>query len=97
MSSATICVFDPTAPERSVAQRQRRVLTSLAGKVVGFIDNSKPNFHYLVDDLCELLTSRCGVKSVVKHSKHVACVPASEETMQDLLARCDLVIAGSGD
>ena len=95
--TVNISVYDPTAPELAGAQLQRRALDDLKGKVVGFIDNSKPNFNYLVDDLAELLVSRHGVKSTVKHRKRMASIPAPEEVMQDLAERCDLVITGSGD
>ena len=95
--TVNISVYDPTAPELAGVQLQRRALDDLKGKVVGFIDNSKPNFNYLVDDLAELLVSRHGVKSTVKHRKRMASIPAPEEVMQDLAGQCDLVITGSGD
>ena len=95
--SNSISLFNPSAPEPSRGQQQRRALDGLKGKVVGFIDNSKPNFSYLVDDLAALMESRYGVKSTVKHSKRASGVPAPEEVMKDVLERCDIVITGSGD
>jgi len=95
--SSRVLVFDPTAPAPAQGQQRRRTLDSLEGKVAGFIDNSKANFNYLVDDLGELLTGRYGVKSIIKHRKHVASVPASEEVMKDLTDRCNFVITGVGD
>ena len=38
-------VYDPVAPEYSGPQQLRQSLDGLAGKVVGFIDNAKPNFN----------------------------------------------------
>ena len=70
--SATIRIYDPTAPAGDLPQLARRTLDDLAGKTVGFIDNAKPNFNYLVDDLAELLVSRYGVAAVVKHRKRGA-------------------------
>lgn len=93
----SIVVFDPVAPDRNEPQQSRRALDGLTGKVVGFIDNGKPNFNFLVDDLGELLKSRHGVKSTVKYSKRSASIPASEEVMKDLAGQCDLVITGAGD
>ena len=66
-------------------------------KVVGFIDNSKPNFSHLVDDLAELLTSTYGVVRVLRHQKRAASVPAAAHIIDDYTLQCDLVIAGSGD
>jgi len=37
-----------------------------AHKVIGFIDNSKPNFNHLVEDLSQVLIEKHGVKQVIK-------------------------------
>jgi hypothetical protein len=85
-------------PAAGIAKRHAwRPLDTLAGKVVGFIDNSKPNFQHLVDDLADLLTSRYGVSSVIKHRKLAASIPAPDTALADVLEKCDLVITGSGD
>lgn len=90
-------IFEPTASTQNAAQPLRRALDGLEGKVVGFIDNVKPNFHFLVDDLAELLIGKYGVASVVKHRKRTASVPAPEDIVADVVRKCDLVITGSGD
>ncbi len=78
-------------------QRPWKSLDSLQGKVVAFIDNSKPNFNHLADDLAELLVSRYHVARVIRHRKRAASVPALEAVYADVEANCDLVITGSGD
>ena len=95
--TGTVFLFDPTAPRREGGPQMGRTLDGLAGKVVGFIDNAKPNFHNLVDDLGEILVSRYGVKRVVKRKKRAASVPAPEAVYQEFADQCDLVITGSGD
>jgi hypothetical protein len=90
-------IFEPTATTRNAPQVSRLVLDRLAGKVVGFIDNVKPNFHFLVDDLGALLIEKYGVAAVIKHRKRTASVPASDEIIADVARQCDLVITGSGD
>lgn len=92
-----VLLYDPTAPRRADAGGKGEKLDSLAGKIVGFIDNAKPNFNHLVDDLAELLVEQYGVKSVVKRRKRSASVPAPEEIVRELADQCDVVIAGSGD
>lgn len=92
-----VLLYDPTATRREGPQPAGVKLASLSGRVVGFIDNAKPNFNHLVDDLAELLVARYGVKSVVKLRKHSASVPAPAEMMRELVDQCDVVIAGSGD
>jgi hypothetical protein len=98
--SATITLFDPSAPSRqadAALSAIKPALDALAGKVVGFIDNAKPNFGLLADDLGALLISRYGVQRVVKRRKPSASVPAKEEVIRELTGECDLIITGSGD
>ena len=91
-------LYDPTAPRRDLGGTgERKTLAGLRGAVVGFIDNAKPNFNHLVDDLADLLESRYGVKAVVKRRKRSASVPAPAEMLREVASQCDLVITGSGD
>ena len=96
--SDTQIVLDPVAPAATAGESAAfRPLASLDGKVVGFIDNSKPNFQFLADDLGALLKSKYGVADVVRHRKPTASVPASAQVLADIDKQCDLVITGSGD
>jgi hypothetical protein len=96
--SETLDILDPIAPAGIAAgEHTFQPLDTLKGKVVGFIDNSKPNFNYLVDDLAELLMARHGVVAVIRHRKLSASIPAPEEAILDVRRQCDLVITGSGD
>ncbi len=90
-------ILDPTARRDDEPQPLRQTLTGLAGKTIGFIDNAKPNFNYLVDDLAEQLVGKYGVTSVVKHRKRGASMPAPETMINELSEQCSLVITGSGD
>jgi GTP-sensing pleiotropic transcriptional regulator CodY len=90
-------VYDPTAPRRVVAAEAGATLATLSGKVVGFIDNAKPNFDHLVVALAERLIADYGVKRVVKRRKTSASIPAPQEIVRELAEECDLVITGSGD
>ncbi len=93
-----VVLFDPTAPrENSAGSGPPQALPGLKGAVVGFIDNAKPNFNHLVDDLGELLVARYGVARVVKRRKRSASVPAPEEMLREITGECDVVITGSGD
>jgi hypothetical protein len=95
--STPISVFDPTAPFRTEGLQQRIMPAALAGKTVGFIDNTKPNFSLIADDMAEILQKEHGVATIVRHRKRVASVPAPEAALADVVAKCDLVITGSGD
>ena len=92
-----VLLYDPTATRQADPAGSNVTVTTLSGKVVGFIDNAKPNFNHLVDDLAELLVAKHGVKSVIKRRKRSASVPAPDEIVRELADQCDVVIAGSGD
>jgi len=95
--TASVLLYDPTAPRQEAGSQAQRTLDGLAGKVVGFIDNAKPNFDHLVDDLAELLVARYGVRAVIKRKKRAPSIPAPDAIYDELARECDLVIAGSGD
>ena len=96
--SATLTILDPIAPAGIAGGKHIfQPLETLKGKVVGFIDNSKPNFSYLVDDLAQLLMARHGVAAVIRHRKLSASIPAPDAAIADVTRQCDLVITGSGD
>jgi hypothetical protein len=95
--TATVLLYDPTAPRLDRPEQVQHALAGLAGKVVGFIDNAKPNFNHLVDDIAALLMSKHGVSRVLKRQKRSASVPAPDDVIKEFSEQCDLVITGSGD
>jgi hypothetical protein len=92
-----VLLYDPTAPRRDGTPAKQTKLDTLTGKTVGFIDNAKPNFDHLVDDLGRLLVAKYGVARVVKRRKPSASIPVAPEVVNELAAQCDLIITGSGD
>lgn len=92
----SIVLLDPVAAAHSGAHVGTLQVSDLAGKVVGFIDNAKPNFNHLVDDLAERLVRDHGVARVVKHRK-TGQVPVGAAALDPMTLECDLVITGSGD
>lgn len=94
--TANIVILDPSAPQLPATESEPWQLEGLRGKVVGFIDNAKPNFQHLVDDLEARLVSQFGVKAVRKHRKP-GQVPVEPAALERLVAECDAVITGSGD
>ncbi len=93
----SVLVYDPIAPCLTQPQKSRHAIDKLAGKTIGFIDNSKPNFNHLVEDLSKLLLEKYGVKAVVKQRKRSASQGLSEAAMNALVAQTDAIITGSGD
>ena len=70
---------------------------SLAGRTVGFIDNTKHNFDRLADEIGAVLRERHGVTTVIRRRKANASTPAAPEILIELAKTCDVVFAGSGD
>ena len=71
--------------------------TSLQGKTVGILDNSKPNADALAERLAELLKERYGIANVISRRKLTAQQGAPKNYIEELSAQADLVLAGLGD
>ena len=69
----------------------------LRGKVLGVLDNSKPNADKLADRFAELLKEEYGVARVISRRKLTAQQGAPKEVLDDLAAQADLVLSGLGD
>jgi hypothetical protein len=95
--SRTMQVYEPVAPCLTQARQAPQSLDRLSGKVIGFIDNSKPNFNYLVEDLSQILTEKHGVKRVIQRRKRSASQGAPDAVMNELVEQADAIITGSGD
>ncbi len=92
-----IRILSPVGEVRREAFAVPPLPADLAGRTVGFIDNTKHNFDRLADEIGVLLRERYGVKAVVRRRKANASVPAPPETLAELAKQCDVVFAGSGD
>ena len=88
-------VLNPTAearaPELPLAQRG----ADLRGKTIGFLNNRKANAGLLLEQVEEILRTRCGEFTVVKGDKNAA-MAAPEEVMARL-SYCDAVVTAVGD
>ena len=90
-------ILNPVGPVLDGPQQVRQPLDNIAGKVVGFVDNAKPNFNNLVDDVADLLINKYGAAGVIKRCKGSPSLPAPDAMMQELYEQCDAAITGSGD
>ena len=71
--------------------------TELRGKVVGFLDNSKPNADKLAERFGELLKEKYGVANMITRRKLTAQQGAPKEYLDELGSQADFVISGLGD
>lgn len=73
-------------------------LSTLEGKTVLLLDNTKPNALQLLTKVGELLKTECGVREVVTHSKKPTFSRAA--TMQELgenLGKAHFAVTALGD
>jgi hypothetical protein len=71
--------------------------TDLRGKVIGLLDNSKPNADKLAERFAELLKEKYGVANVITRRKLTAQQGAPKQYLDELAAQADIVLSGLGD
>jgi hypothetical protein len=86
-------VNEAAVAESALAPR----LSSLRGKRIGLLDNSKSKADRILQAVAAILNTRYGFTNVVHHRKPSASKPASPEAIKELATTCDLVIVGVGD
>ena len=102
MSANTIMALDPTA-ESKIAQREPKPLPSdLNGKVIGFLNGDGNGQFLRIDalykEVLKILKQRYQIKDVVWGEKFRAknSQGASDDTLNNLVQRCDLIVNGIG-
>jgi hypothetical protein len=86
-------VNEATVAESSLAPR----LSSLRGKRVGLLDNSKSKADKILDTVAAILNAQYGFNNIMRHRKPSASKPAAPEAIKELATSCDLVVVGVGD
>jgi hypothetical protein len=92
----TIRVLDPRQPPEGDALRLAPALPSLAGAVVGFIDNAKIGTERFYDFLEEILRRRYRVREFIRRRKPDATRPAPPDILAQV-SGADAIISGIGD
>ena len=93
----TIRILDPTvAPAPADAPLAKR-LVDLDGAVLGLLANGKVNGDRLLDLVRDELVRRYDVREVVLMTKPSASRPAEDPMLEQLAARCDVVVTAIGD
>lgn len=92
-------VLNPEGKARTSTDRIATLprFPDLRGKVVGLLDNSKPNADKLEERFEELLREKYGVAGVIKRRKISAQQGALKQDLDELAAKADFVISGLGD
>ena len=92
-------VLSPEGKAQSSAARVGAAskFSDLRGKVVGLLDNSKPNADKLGERFEELLRENYGIAGVIKRRKLTAQEGAPKQFLDELAAQADFVLSGLGD
>lgn len=91
-----IRVLSPVAQNKVSQEAPLPLPADLAGKTIGFLDNTKTNFDRLTRHMEALLRERYSLAGAVYQKKANAATPAPPEVVA-ALAGVDLVITGSAD
>jgi hypothetical protein len=94
-----IDVLNPTAATNVRQQKMAKSLDGLEGKVIGLVDNRKPNFDIFLERLERVLCQKFQFAEIVhlKKGGTGATVPMTSEEMNKLLGKCDAVVYGVCD
>ncbi|MGY1592206.1 hypothetical protein ACI789_23065 [Geodermatophilus sp. SYSU D00965] len=91
-------ILDPTGASDTTADTSLAPrLTTLRGRTLGLLDNTKPNGAALLSELGSVLTARYGVKEVLMYSKPYFGTPVEPTQTQRIFEECDFAITAIGD
>jgi len=92
-------VLSPEGKAQTSAARVASLprFADLRGKVIGLLDNSKPNADKLEERFEQLLRERFGVAGVVRRRKITAQQGAPKPYLDELAAQADFILSGLGD
>ena len=90
-------VLDPTTEPDPLEASAAPRLDTLNNKVLGILDNAKPNADRILDMVAELIAKKYELAGLVKRRKPGASRGAPQEILDELARECDFVIVGVGD
>jgi hypothetical protein len=93
---ATLKFLDPRAMVNPKEWPLVPGLETLAGKVIGIIDNGQANSTDMFKELAALLQERFHTRKVLFKTKPTHMQGAPKPIMEEILGRCDAVITGLG-
>jgi len=93
-----IKIIDPTGQDQGLTDLTLSPRpSSLQGKRLGLLDNSKANAEVILKAIARILDEEYEFSEVFYIKKHSASLPPHPEVLEELHRNCDMVIAGVGD
>ena len=93
---AKLQFLDPRAAVNSESRPLVAGLDTLAGKVIGIIDNGQSNSTAMFQELAKLIQQKYATQEVIFKTKPSHMQGAPKPIMEEFLIRCDAVITGLG-
>ena len=93
----TIEVLSPAAATKGDAVPLAARVSTLEGRVVGLLNNSKSGTRPFLDRVEELLRREHGVSKIIRYDKKAAALPVPDEMLEAAVRECDVVINGIAD
>jgi hypothetical protein len=90
-------LLDPTREAAGAEAAYAERPASLKGKRIGLIENTKFNSDDILKRIGEILVRDHGAASYQLFRKRYSSVPAHDEIIRELVAQCDVMVAGIGD
>ena len=97
MTAKTIEVLNPTGRTASLDLAIAPRVDDLNGKILGLIDNGKPNFDIFLSRVEELLSQKFRFADVIYAKKALTGMALDKDKMEKLVADCDVVVSGMCD
>ena len=98
MTESKLILLDPTqGPDERRTAMAPRMLGSLDGLTIGFLDNSKGNAGAFLRLIEERLRERWNIGEAVHARKPDASRIAPKDILDMMAARCHAVVVGVGD
>lgn len=90
-------VLDPTTEPDHVEASMALRPDTLDGKLLGILDNAKPNADKILDMVGEVVATSYNLAGLVKRQKPDPTRGAPQEILDEMAEQCHIAIVGVGD
>lgn len=90
-------ILDPVGSSSAASRPPAPRPASLAGAVIGVLDNSKPNARVLLEGVARALAAKVGARDVRVWRKPGASIGATTDVLDEIAAQCGAVLTASAD
>ena len=90
-------ILDPVGSTAAASRTLAPRPATLAGAVIGVLDNSKPNARVLLEGVARALAQKVGARDVKIWGKPGASIGATTAVLDEIAAQCGAVLTASAD